>query len=153
MRRRAQAPPVSLFPFLSILVCLMGVLAFVMVSIAVLAATNPTVRIAELPTRANGNGGKTPVFVECHGDHLVIHPERTEQPLATLELPGSPFQRLVERLDASDREYAFFTIYPEGIEAFLQARNVIEARGLDLGYEPMLDGWQLDLGLDSAGVF
>jgi len=152
MRRRAQARPVSLFPFLSILVCLMGVLAFVMVSIAVLAATNPTVRLSARPSDGNGHGGKTPVFVECHGDHLRIHPEGTEQPLATLEAPGSTFLRLVDRLAAArDREYAFFFVYPQGIETFLRAREVIEARELDLGYEPMLEGWQLDLANPPEG--
>jgi hypothetical protein len=154
MRRRAEAPPVSLFPFLSILVCLMGVLAFVMVSVAVLAATNPTVLLPERPEggESNGNGGKTPVFVECHAEHLRIHPEGTEQPVATLAAPGSDFLGLLDRLEASrDREYVLFAVYPAGIDTFLRARALVEARELELGYEPMLEGWRLDLGSQGEG--
>ena len=75
-RARNELASVSLFPFLSILVCLMGILAFIMVSIVLISTANPDIAI-----EMQGQRTKTPAFVECHGSHLVLHPDRARVPL------------------------------------------------------------------------
>lgn len=140
-RRRRERATVSLFPFLSILVCLMGVLAFIMIGIAVVSATNPGVTI-----KMEGSHTKRPTFVECHGDQLVLHPERLQVPLYKMEAEGSPFMRLIDRLVRhKTQEYVIFAIYPSGIDCFYKGRSIAKKRGIDFGFEPMLEGWQLRL--------
>jgi hypothetical protein len=147
---RANKPTVSLFPFLSILVCLMGVLAFITVAVALLSATNPVVRLTRAETAAANRPArdvtKQPVFVECHEDRLVIHPRGQEVSLEQMAAASSPFIQLMDRLAARrEREYVIFAVYPDGISCFQSGRKLAERQGIDLGFEPMLEGWQLRL--------
>lgn len=141
-RARGAMATVSLFPFLSILVCLMGVLAFIMVAIVLISTANPDIEI-----KMAGQTEKTPVFVECREDQMVLHPDQETETLVQASAPGSAFQRLIDFVaaDAANR-YVIVFVFPKGIECFQQARDVIEDRNLDIGYEPVLDGWRLRLG-------
>ncbi len=149
---RNRAPSVSLFPFLSILVCMMGVLAFITVAIGLLSATNPNVRLTE-QKRAAGNGtDMVPIWVECHGDRMVLHPEDRQVALEDMQQPASPFMELVERLaQERDHEYVIFAVFPDGVPCFRDARRVMERRNLDLGFEPMEAGWQIQFDQPTPG--
>lgn len=154
MRRQRREATVSLFPFLSILVCLMGVLAFITVAVALLSASNPVVELRPVDSAAAGRPGgetaKRPVFVECHGNRLVIHSGERQVPhevaLEAIAAESSRFMELIERLNARrEREYVIFAVYPDGLECFEQGRRLAEERDIDLGFEPMLAGWRLGL--------
>jgi hypothetical protein len=155
-RRGNGRPAVSLFPFLSILVCLMGVLAFITVAVALLSAANPIVRLSGTDfkngSRARRETTKQPVFIECHGDRLVIHPQGREVPLERMEEESSPFLELIDRLALNrEREYVIFAVYPDGIRCFGNGRRMAEQREIDLGFEPMLQGWQLRFDSQKQG--
>ena len=140
-RARGEMASVSLFPFLSILVCLMGVLAFIMVAIVLISTANPDIAI-----NMDGQTEKTPVFVECREDHMVLPADQLTESLDQASAPDSAFQRLIDYVaaDAANR-YVIVFVYPQGITCFQQARSIIENRKLDIGYEPVLEGWQLRL--------
>ncbi len=143
-----RAPAISLFPFLSILVCMMGVLAFMTVAIALLSATNPVVQLTrEQRPDSDGSPGKPekePVFVECHGNRMVIHPQGQNVPLEDMLVAAAPFMKLIDRIEANrEREYVIFAVFPDGLSCFQEARSVMEQRDLDLGFEPMLAGWRI----------
>jgi hypothetical protein len=68
----------------------------------------------------------------------------------------SPFMRLLDRVrQHRNQEYILFTIYPDGIECFYKGRVLVERKnkalgfhedeGIDLGFEPLLQDWQLHL--------
>ena len=140
-RARSELASISLFPFLSILVCLMGILAFIMVAIVLISTANP-----EISIRLQGQKAKTPAFVECHGGHMILHPNRTRVPLDRAFEAGSPFIGLLDEVAAkASTSYVIVFVYPEGIGCFREARALIEERALDIGYEPVLKGWRLRL--------
>ena len=132
----------SLFPFLSILVCLMGILAFIMVALVLISTFNPDVAI-----ELEGQSEKQPVFVECHGSKMLLHPTKQVVPLLEIDKANSLFVDLVDRISKKSRtSYVIVFIYPDGISCFNRARAIVEARKVDLGFEPVLAGWKLKPG-------
>jgi hypothetical protein len=126
----------------------MGVFAFITVAVALLSATNPIVHLTPVHlgagNRPSQGSTKQPFFVECHGDRMVIHPQGQKVSPEQMDQAGSPFLRLLDRLAARrEREYVIFAVYPDGLSCFDGARKLVEERGIDLGFEPMLAGWQL----------
>lgn len=148
-RHRREEATVALFPFLSILICMMGILAFIMVSTAMVSAARPKVQF-----EFEGTHTKRPIFVECHKEGPIVHPERLQMSLQTMQAVGSPFMQLLDRVgQRKNEEYILFIIYPDGIACFQRGRNLIQAQnatrglaksqGIELGFEPFLEGWQL----------
>ena len=70
----------SLFPFLSVLACAIGVL-IVIIGGQNLIALGSSDQIIEVTGTLKG---KTPVYVECDRDGIVIHPEGLRVPLTEL---------------------------------------------------------------------
>lgn len=141
MSRRSDEAAISLFPFLSILVCMMGVLAFIMVSVAVVSATNPKV---ELDWESLTSNERKAVIVECRGDALFMHSEGQEVPLEDLEAKESPFIGLIDGIaETKEDAYLFIVVFPDGIGCFYRVRDMAESRKIDLGFEPLLENWQL----------
>jgi biopolymer transport protein ExbD len=136
---------IELFPFLSVLACTIGVL--ILLIIVLMAQTFSNQRQVTIVARTeNGqNQNKQPRYIECRSDG-IIHPGEQFVSLTALNLSYSPLQTLLEEVKINrDKQYLIVAIRPDGIEVFDKVRALIESEGIDIGYEPIDEGWTLKI--------
>lgn len=141
----------DLFPFLSVLVCAMGAMAFIVVVQSFLGLTRPRVLI-----RASAVAhGKTPTLVECRaaGLTLLLEAGRVAVERERIAADDGDFVRLAEALRAGERAggYVVLVVYPDGIASFEAARAVLKARAIEIGFVPADAGWQVSLPAPEGG--
>ena len=137
---------VELFPFLSILACTIGtlVLLIIVLTTQIFSSQQEVTIIAQ--TEAGSNQQKVPRYLECGEDGVVIHPSREFVPFSDLEQPNSALARLLDEIEENRaEEYLIVAIRPQGVKTFQIVRDLVEQRGIDLGYEPIDKGWQLKI--------
>ncbi|MBE9238863.1 hypothetical protein IQ227_23290 [Anabaena aphanizomenioides LEGE 00250] len=137
---------IELFPFLSVLACTIGVL--ILLIIVLMAQTFSNQRQVTIVARTeNGqNQNKQPRYIECRSDGIIIHPGEEFVSLTALNFSYSPLQTLLEEVKVNrDTQYLIVAIRPDGIEVFDQVRALIESEGIDIGYEPIDEGWTLKI--------
>jgi hypothetical protein len=137
---------IELFPFLSVLACTIGtlILLIIVVSTQILGNEREVTIIARGETGTNES--KTPRYIECQQDGVIIYPHQTFVPLAEIDRPDSALSRLLDEVEKNrDRQYLIVTMRPQGIEVFKRVREAIERRGIDIGYEPLDEGWRLKI--------
>lgn len=149
MRRRIKSSSrveTELFPFLSVLACTIGtlILLIIVVSTENLSGDRSVKIIAK--TEEGVNLKKQPRYIECQEDGVLIHPNEVFVSLAAIEQPNSALKKFIEEVkQKQDSEYVIVAIRPSGIEVFQKVRNLIETEGLDIGYEPIEEDWQLKI--------
>lgn len=149
MRRRSKnsAMEMELFPFLSILACTIGTL--ILLIVAMTAQTLSDEREITIIAKSDGSGlnkTKTPRYLECRKNGLVIYPSEVFVPFSDLSLPNNPLEQLLQEIrEKRHQEYVIVAVKPEGIEVFKEVRYLIEKWGIDLGYEPIDEGWKLKI--------
>jgi hypothetical protein len=154
----------DLLPFIAILMCLLGCLLLVTLSIAALSLG---VGVGEgwIPTSDEGRAAKTPVLIEWDGKAALIHrPGRRTRAAWTpaftrAELGDGPldFAKLSELLSRKEKQaldpalrelldelaaqsathYALFAVRPSGFETFDRFADLFRDRKIDVGYEPI----------------
>ncbi|MBF0279532.1 MAG: hypothetical protein HQM13_17165 [SAR324 cluster bacterium] len=164
MRRARQQAAVSLFPFLSVLLCIMGVLAFMSVSFLLmnqpqLPASEPEIVEFEW---VGAPAFVKPVFIRCLKDQIVYYDlfQSKDRSLSFRELimeiqakNGSLtryFKRVVaenlriKRSFGSSEHFPLLLIYPDGVLSAEMLMILIEQiDGLNAGLEPMLPNWEV----------
>jgi hypothetical protein len=148
MRRRSRISKIEteLFPFLSVLACTIGTLILLIIVVSTEnLSDNPEVTI--IAESEDGlNRQKQPRYIECKGDGVVIYPSEIFVPLAQLNQADSPLLKLITEVKKKqDQEYVIVAVKPSGIEVFQQVRELIETEGIDIGYEPIEEGWKLKI--------
>lgn len=137
-RRKTTGPGFDLFPFLSILACILGCLLLIVMAMVALS-------VGPLATEKwgfEGTSQKTPVVVEWDGAAVTIHPGKVRVPagsaLANKGRNDSAFGRLLEEVALDkERRYIYVAVRPSGFGNFKQLAKLIRDRGLDIGYEPL----------------
>lgn len=137
---------VELFPFLSILFCTIGVLILLLIVLTAQTFSNQR-QVSIIARTENGqNQSKQPRYIECRSDGIIIHPGQEFISSAAINLSYSPLQKLLREVrNNRDKEYLIVAIRPDGIEVFDQVRALIESEGIDIGYEPIDEGWELKI--------
>lgn len=148
MRRRSKISKIEteLFPFLSVLACTIGtlILLIIVVSTETLSDNPEVTIIAESEDGINKK--KQPRYIECKEDGVIIYPSEIFVPLAELNEPDSALLNLITEVkEKQDQEYVIVAVRPTGIEVFQQVRDLIETEGIDIGYEPIQEGWTLKI--------
>jgi biopolymer transport protein ExbD len=149
MRRRISnrsGTEIELFPFLSILSCTIGVL--ILIIIVITAQTFSSQRqITIIAKNEDGqNKNKQPRYIECRSDGIVVYPSQVFVPLNQVHSSDSALQSVLAEVKANkDEQYLIVAIRPDGIEVFEQVRALIESEGIDIGYEPIDEGWKLKI--------
>lgn len=148
MRRRSKISKIEteLFPFLSVLACTIGtlILLIIVVSTETLSDNPEVTIIAESEDGINKK--KQPRYIECKEDGVIIYPSEIFVPLAELNEPDSALLNLITEVkEKQDQEYVIVAVRPTGIEVFQQVRDLIETEGIDIGYEPIEEGWTLKI--------
>lgn len=148
MRRRTitkNRTEVELFPFLSILACTIGTLILLIIVLTTQALEKQ--EVALIAKTENGeNRSKSPRYIECRKDGVVLYPSEEFVPQEQLDDPNSALTKLIDRVKANrDREYLIVALRPNGIDVFEQVRALVEGEGIDIGYEPIDSSWQLTI--------
>ncbi len=148
MRRRSHFHKIEmeLFPFLSILACTIGtlILMIIVVSTQTLSSSPEITIVAK--TESGKNRSKKPRYIECREDGVIIYPTQEFVPKNKLDNSDSKlFELISEVQQKSNQEYVIVAVRPRGIEVFKQVRNLIESQGIDIGYEPIEEGWKLKI--------
>jgi hypothetical protein len=145
-RYRSSKTETELFPFLSVLACTIGALILLIIVMTTeTLGNNPEITIIA-KNEFGMNQKKQPRYIECQENGVLIHPSEVFVPLAEMEQPDSPLQKLmIEVKEKQDQEYVIVAVRPSGIEVFQKVRELIETQGIDIGYEPIEEDWKLKI--------
>jgi hypothetical protein len=139
-RRKTKDTEFSLFPFLSVLVAVMGTLILIIAGMTQIGLASPKQRVeidAFDPTRKN------PVYVECQKEGVLIHPDdpTTGAPVfvarGDLPAPDSALYALVTRIQYDSTRYLQMLVRQDGVGTFNDVRAAVSDTGIDVGYEPL----------------
>ncbi|MGK7895445.1 MAG: hypothetical protein AB4041_10930 [Microcystaceae cyanobacterium] len=149
MRRRLRnqsSITIELFPFLSILACTIGTLILLIIVITTQVFDNSR-EITIIATSEDGkNRTKTPRYIECREDGVLLHPSQKFVPDYQLTAYNSSLSQLLSELRQNkSKEYLIVAVRPDGIEVFQKVRKLVEEQGIDIGYEPIDQGWKLKI--------
>ncbi len=144
MRRRTQDAEATMFPFLSVLAAVIGILVLLIAGMSRLAIASPKERVEMDAWRPDK---KSPVYVECRSAGLIIYPEdprrgvATFVPRADMDRAGGPWALLTARLERDPTRYLMLLVRQEGVLTFEAARA--GAAGIELAYEPLFGKGEL----------
>ncbi|VEP12406.1 conserved hypothetical protein [Hyella patelloides LEGE 07179] len=147
MRRRSisrKHTEIELFPFLSILACTIGTLILLIIVLTTQALNQQEVAIVAKEEESGVNASKSPRYIECRSEGIVLYPSEEFVPIDQLQDPNSPLQQLIAEVKANkDSEYLIVALRPNAIDVFNQVRAILEKEEIDIGYEPIDAGWTL----------
>jgi hypothetical protein len=145
----------DLLPFIAILMCVLGCLLLVTMSIAALSI-GPGVGEGWVMTRDRQAAVKTPILIEWDGTTATIHRQGQKAKLQwsrpsrirlgdtwfTLEdKPNADREELNKFLDEITKlkqtHYALIAVRPSGFGNFNRLANEFRSRDIDVGYEPI----------------
>jgi len=136
VRQRVFAPP-SLFPFLSVLVCLIGTLIFLAVAVAPTSLEKAAAGIELEIIQGAHTHNKEPIILECSAgqarslDGVYSFAESAEGAGSSFlsSLYSGPFTRFVENLSRYDQQkYVLFLVKPDGLSVFETLRGKLMQR-------------------------
>jgi hypothetical protein len=158
LHRGTNAQSVNLFPMFNLLLCTLGVLIFILITITIISMGTGK-RIAITPAQIEGTKhDKEPVYLEWTGTEVVAHPSRDATRLgsdlhasetwgavfAHLDgaLQGTTAGRLIANVaSSSGKQYIIVLVRPSGFQSFIGFRGYLESKGIDIGYEPVEQNW------------
>ncbi len=90
--------------------------------------------------------GKIPKYIECREDGVLLHPSQVFVPKSDINSRRSPLNTLIREVEKNkDKQYLIVVLRPQGIDVFQQVRDIVEKRGIDIGYEPIDEDWTLKI--------
>ncbi len=141
-RRKTKDAEFNLFPFLSVLVSVMGTLILIIAGMTQIGLASPRQRV-EVDTFDPGK--KNPVYVECQKEGVLIHPDDPTAGapavfVARADMTGSDnaWSALVTRLSLDPTRYLQMLVRQDGVRTFNDARAALSDTGIDVGYEPLV---------------
>lgn len=148
-RRKPGAGPgaaltAELFPFLAVLACVIGtlVLLVILVTSGVLGSRRSITLVAL--GDAGQNERLIPHYVEVTGEGVILHPGGELVPMSRVGSGYTPLDDLLAEVASKrDREYVIVALRPSGYPNFSRVRQQVENRGIQIGYEPIDEGWTL----------
>ena len=174
MRYATHSPRVTLFPFLSVLLSTMGILAFLSISFLLVVpqdADSPAIPKRIQFEWVGAPGYVKPIFIRCYGNRVEYYNMFQNQDFSLSldelmdQLQGeSPelvsylvqlFQLNVKikKQFGKTEYYPLLLVYPDGVLTSELLMVVIDKiGGLKYGLEPMLPNWEVPYqGLNSEG--
>lgn len=139
-RRKTKDPEFSLFPFLSVLVSVMGTLILIIAGMTQIGLAAPKQRVEVDPFDP---AKKNPVYVECQKDGVLVHPDDPTKGVPVfiarrdLAEPDGAFHALMRRLQFDGTRYLQMLVRQDGVGTFGDVRAAVSETGIDVGYEPL----------------
>lgn len=144
-RRSIKNADVDIGMFSDILTNVLGVLFFLTLLVALEVAHQQKVTIVA-KSEYGENSKKSPRYIECRSDGVVLYPSQQFITQAKINSPNSELNKLIEEVKQSgDREYIIVAVRPDGIDLFNQVRELVEKEKISIGYEPIDSGWKLNI--------
>jgi hypothetical protein len=130
----------DMLPFIGLLMCVLGVLLFVTLSVAALAI-GPNVKEGWLPIEGPDRK-KVPILVEWDGETAVIHSDnqsKLNQAFLDSNAGNTPaFSNFLTQMIAKRKtHYVLFAIRPSGFKNFQVVADQFREKKVDVGYEPI----------------
>ena len=165
MRHASNSPRITLFPFLSVLISTMGVLAFL--SISFLLVVPQDADSLSTPKRikfewVGAPGYVKPIFIRCYADRIEYYNLFENQDYTIMleelldQLQGDNPELLsylaqlfqlntsIKKQFGKTEYYPLLLVYPDGVLTSELLLVVIEKiGGLNFGLEPMLPIWEV----------
>jgi hypothetical protein len=144
---------VTLFPMFNILACTLGVMVFVLATVATvsLGADKAVEFVSEDPTGAMG--GRLPTWVEWNGTALTLQPsmervtfDRDLSRIPTLDaayryigtrVAGTEVGRALASASLGGNRYVILLVRPSGFRTLAEVRGYLELIGIDVVPEPI----------------
>jgi hypothetical protein len=134
----------ELFPFLSVLACIIGTLILLVITVSSSALGSRRSVTLTARDQVGQNKGLTPHYVEVKADGVVLHPTLEFVPKQDLKKADAPLRRLLQRVAANaGKEYIIVAVRPDGFSLFDTVRSEVEGRRIRIGYEPVPAEWKL----------
>jgi hypothetical protein len=139
-RRNSSSEHFDLLPFIGLLMCVLGVLLFVTLSVAALAL-GPNVKEGWLPLDAQDRN-KIPILLEWDGESAVIHSGNQLKSIQAFLDPGDKntpelLTFLSEMIAKRKTHYVLFAVRPSGFKNFQLLADKFREKKVDVGYEPI----------------
>ncbi len=131
----------SMFPFLSILVGVIGTLVLIIAGMMVLGLQSSDQVVELLPHDVATH--KKAVFVECQDEGILLHPAATFVPLSELTSHRVWKRRLADLQEHAGEEYLVLLIRPDGKKSFDICYAMARAAKLDVGFDPVFAGGKI----------
>lgn len=153
-RRRTKDAEFSLFPFLSVLVAVMGTLILIIAGMTQIGLASPKQRVE---VDAFDATKKNPVYVECQKEGVLIHPDDPTTGASVfvarrdLQEPDSAWYALMMRLQYDSTRYLQLLVRQEGVRTFGDVREAVSDTGIDVGYEPLFGNGDVRFHLKRRG--
>lgn len=144
---------ISLFPMFNILACTLGVMVFVLATVATvsLGADKAVEYVAE--DALGQMQGRLPTWVEWNGEDLVLLPSRASvrfdgdlASIPTLDetydymferLAGTPVGRELSAASLDGNRFVVLLVRPDGFRTLPEVRGYLELLGIDVVPEPI----------------
>ncbi|MFM1841771.1 MAG: hypothetical protein RLZZ490_504 [Cyanobacteriota bacterium] len=148
-RRKSAEITLDLFPFLSILACTIGTLILLII-VMTMQSMDEQQEVTIIAKQEKGqNSQKSPRYWEAAENGVILYPQKTLVPFNDLKTSPVLKAALDQLSQNRDQEYLIIAVRPGGIETFRDLRNLVESLGIDIGYEPLDEGWQLKFETES----
>jgi len=147
-RQETNSDHFDLLPFIAILMCTLGCLLLVTMSIAAISV-GPSKTMGWIPVFDKTSQHPKPVLVEWDGTTVVIHMPDTPLPIKApfdgeasmkTDTPviGPELQKFIDWMAAHKNAnyYAIIAVRPSGFATFIGLREVFRKNDIHIGYEP-----------------
>jgi biopolymer transport protein ExbD len=143
-RRTGNAPALSLFPFIDVLGGTIGILVLLIAIFAIQMQSGS--RVIQLFADTGSVQQKSPRYVICDSKGVRIFNGSSEETIPSDSLRDGRLDSFLSKLQ-NQRNYLYLIIgvRPSGFEVFKTVRSMAEGLKIDVGYEPLDEGWQIKL--------
>jgi hypothetical protein len=152
----------DLLPFIAILMCLLGTLLFITMSVAAINI-GPGAGEGWVPAATVNDTAKTPLLVEWDGETVIIQYSTGFKRISIGQKVRSWFNSdgnfksremlnfLSEMKSQNSTTYVLFAVRPSGFENFQTLAAEFRSKGIDIGYEPIEQGKSVRIEIPSKG--
>lgn len=143
-RRVSNVPSISLFPFIDVLGGTIGILVLLIAIFAIQMQSGS--RVIQLFADTGSVQTKSPRYVICDGKGVRLFNGSSEESIRSDSLGDGRLASFLGELQSnSKRLYLIIGVKPSGFEIFKTVRSMAEGLKVDVGYEPLDEGWQIKL--------
>lgn len=136
----SRTHPLSLFSFLDILGGTIGILILVISVFIVQLKTGS--QIVQMFAETSKEQPSTASYIICNGGGMVeIHEEGKSYRTSIEDLRIAALLENIKK--SSGKRYLILGVRPNGFADFEMLRTRGESAGIDLGYEPLDEGWRI----------
>lgn len=149
---------ISLFPMFNILACTLGVMVFVLATVAIVSLGADKAVEFVAPDFPEGLGREVPTWVEWDGSEMILHPNgdrvlfaRDLRSIPTFDstysymfdqLAGTRVGAALAEVGMQQGRYVILFVRPSGFRTLTEVRGYLDLLGADLVEVPIEQDWQ-----------